>query len=193
MRASGLGGGHVLAGEPTGLLTEAEAMDRGTAVHRLLERLHGRDATDRPALAARLLPGHPSLPELLAEASALLDDPALARLFGPGSLAEVEVSAPLAELGGARLIGRIDRLVVGPDEVVAVDFKSNQAVPADPQAVPEGILRQMGAYRAALAGIWPGRHIATAILWTRTGRLMPLPDALVAAAVARAAAETGRA
>ena len=52
--------------------------------------------------------------------------------------------------------------------------------------MPEGILRQMGAYRAALAQIWPGRTVETAILWTRTARLMPLPGPLVAAALARA-------
>ena len=47
----------------------------------------------------------------------------------------------------------------------------------------------MGAYRAALAQIFPARRIETAILWTRAARLMPLPDALVAAALARAAGE----
>ncbi len=44
----------------------------------------------------------------------------------------------------------------------------------------------MGAYAAALAAIWPGRRIETAMLWTRTARLMPLPPALTAAALARA-------
>jgi ATP-dependent helicase/nuclease subunit A len=44
----------------------------------------------------------------------------------------------------------------------------------------------MGAYRAALMAIWPDRQVGTAILWTRTATLMPLPDALVDAALARA-------
>ena len=84
------------------------------------------------------------------------------------------------------LVGRIDRLVIEPDRVLAVDFKSHRDVPVRPEDVPEGILRQMGAYRAALAAIWPGRRAETAILWTRTARLMPLPAALVDAALARA-------
>jgi ATP-dependent helicase/nuclease subunit A len=183
---SGLGGVHVLAGEPTYLLTEDEAKARGTALHRLLEHLHRHPPADRPALAARLLPDNPGLPALLAEASAVLDAPALAFLFAPGTLAEVDIAAPLAALGGGRILGRIDRLVVGPDRVLAVDFKSHQAVPATPEAVPEGILRQMGAYHAALALVWPGRRVETAILWTRTALLMPLPAPLVAAALARA-------
>lgn len=186
---SGLGGVHVLAGDPTGLLSEAEAMTRGSAVHRLLEHLHGRPAGDWPALAARLLPGEPALAELLAEATAVLGAPELAPLFAAGSLAEVAVAAPLPELGGGRILGRIDRLLVEESRVLAVDFKSHQGVPATPEAVPEGILRQMGAYRAALAGIYPCRRIEVAILWTRAARLMPLPELLVQAALARAASE----
>ena len=47
----------------------------------------------------------------------------------------------------------------------------------------------MGAYAAALAPLWPGRRIETAVLWTRARRLMVLPPALTAAALERAAAE----
>ncbi|MFT3975137.1 MAG: double-strand break repair helicase AddA [Amaricoccus sp.] len=183
---SGLGGGHVLPGDAEGALPEAEAKARGTAVHRLLEHLHGRPASERAALAARLLPGAADLDERLAEAAAVLDAPELAAIFAEG-LAEVPVAADLPELGGRRILGRLDRLVVGPKRVLAVDFKSNRAVPAAAEAVPEGILRQMGAYRAALRRIFPGRSVETAILWTATARLMPLPDALVDAALARGA------
>ena len=185
---SGLGGVHVLAGEVAGGLDEAAAKARGTAVHRLLEHLHGRPVADRARLAARLLPGEPALEELLAEAAALLDAPELGVVFGAGSLAEVEVTAPLAALGGGRILGRLDRLVVGPERVLAVDFKSHRTVPGTPDRVPEGILRQMAAYRDALAAIWPDRRVEAAILWTRTARLMPLPDALMTAALARAGA-----
>lgn len=179
---SGLGGAHVLPGDAEGALPEAEAKARGTAVHRLLEHLHGRPADERPALAARLLPGAPDLAERLAEASAVLDAPELAAIFAEG-LAEVPISAALPELGGARILGRLDRLLVGPERVLAVDFKSNRAVPGEAGAVPEGILRQMGAYRAALRQIFPGRRVSTAILWTHAARLMPLPDELVDAAL----------
>ncbi len=183
---SGLGGAHILPGEPSFLLTEDEAKARGTAIHRLLEHLHGRPAAQRLALAERLLPDRADLPDLLAEAAAVLDAPALAFLFAPGTLAEVDVAAPLAALAGGRILGRVDRLLVEPARVLAVDFKSHQAVPPTAATTPEGILRQMGAYQAALAQIWPGRRIETAILWTRAARLMPLPEALTTAALARA-------
>jgi ATP-dependent helicase/nuclease subunit A len=181
---SGLGGAHVLPGDAAGALPEAEAKARGTAVHRLLEHLHGRPVAERADLAARLLPGAPDVAERLAEASAVLDAPDLAAIFAEG-LTEVPITATLPELGGRRILGRLDRLIVSPERVLAVDFKSNRAIPATTDAVPEGILRQMGAYRAALRQIFPGRAVGTAILWTDAARLMPLPDALVDAALAR--------
>jgi ATP-dependent helicase/nuclease subunit A len=101
----------------------------------------------------------------------------------PGARTEVALAAPL---GPTRILGRIDRLLVAPDRVLAVDFKSNRAVPATPAETPEAILRQMGAYAAALALLYPGRAIETAIVWTRTPALMTLPPALTAAALARA-------
>ena len=60
--------------------------------------------------------------------------------------------------------GAIDRLVVGKATVLAVDFKSNRLVPDRPDEVPEAILRQMGAYAALLAQIWPGGAVQTAML-----------------------------
>ena len=73
--------------------------------------------------------------------------------------------------------------MVGPDRVVVVDFKTNSIVPSTPAEVPEGLLRQMGAYAAALSAIYPDRRIETAILWTRTATLMPLPHEMVRAAL----------
>jgi ATP-dependent helicase/nuclease subunit A len=54
--------------------------------------------------------------------------------------------------------------------------------------VPEGLLRQMGAYAAALAQIWPGRCIETGLVWTATQEIMMLPHDLVSAALARTSA-----
>lgn len=186
---SSLGGAHVLPSDA--LLAEGDALARGTALHLLLEHLPGAAPADWPDLAAALLPDALDRADLLAEATDVLSDPVLAALLA-GSLAEIDVTATLPELGGARLLGRVDRLVVDPERVLAIDFKSNRTVPDRPEAVPEAILRQMGAYRSALAAIWPGRTIETAVLWTRAARLMPLPDALVREALARADLDPGR-
>ncbi len=174
---SGLGGAKALPGDG---LDEAAARHRGTAIHIALEQLAGRDAGARAATVARLArddaPGMAAA-DLLAEVSGVLDAPALGWLWGAETLGEAEISAPVPGLGVVQ--GMVDRLLVQVDRVRAVDFKSNAAVPVTPAAVPAGLLRQMAAYRAALAAIWPGRPVEVSLLWTRTATLMPLPDALL--------------
>ena len=113
-------------------------------------------------------------------ATAIIAAPDLAHVFASGTLSEVAITAPVLE---GRLFGSIDRLVIGVDHVLAVDFKSNRIVPDRAEAVPLGILRQMGAYALALQQIYTGKRIDTAVLWTRTATLMPLPHDMVTAAM----------
>lgn len=178
---SNLGGAKALPGEG---LDEAAALARGTALHVLLEQLAGLPEAARAERAALLVPNPALCADVLAEAGAVLDNPALAGLFAEGTLAEVGVTAPI---GPGRMLGTIDRLIVTAERILAVDFKTNSVVPARAEDVPEGLLRQMGAYAEALAQIWPDRRIETAILWTRSAVLMPLPPDIVRAAMQRAA------
>lgn len=187
---SALGGAKALFGE--GGLDEESALRRGRQLHRLLEFLPAYPPTDWPRIAAELLAAGedaatpPEVAELLAEAGGVLNSDDLRFLFGPDALAEIDLAAPLPQLRGARMRGTIDRLIITPDRVLAVDFKSNAVVPPHIGAVPDGLLRQMGAYAAALAQIYPGRAIETALLWTRNATLMPLPHDAVMAALLRA-------
>ncbi|MFN3722463.1 MAG: double-strand break repair helicase AddA [Paracoccaceae bacterium] len=177
---SDLGGAKALPGEGA----EAEtAKARGTILHRLLEVLPISDAALWPAMAQAITPEPFDAEQLLAEAIRVLSAPDLSGLFAPGTLAEVSVTA---DLNGRQISGTIDRLVICPNEVLAIDFKSNRVVPKTPDQVPEGILRQMGAYAHALGQIYPDRQIRTAILWTATPNLMPLDPDAVTAALARA-------
>ena len=190
---SDLGGAKVLPGEPAGDGDAEAAKARGTILHALLEHLGDCAPADREAVSKAVLDGFgtPAAREdgadLQQTALRLLDDAALAAVFAPGTLSEVPVAGSIAALGGRLVAGTIDRLIVHPDRVLAVDYKSNRAVPSAPQDVPEGLLRQMGAYAALLAGAYPDRRIETAILWTTTGSLMPLPHDIVMRALGRAA------
>ncbi len=183
------GAGAEAGADPAG---GAAAMRRGRFLHRLLEQLPAAAPARRLALAEALLAGDPDPPpsdeaaDVLGSVLRLLDDPAIAALLARPALAEVEIAAELPELGGRRILGAIDRLIVEPGRVLALDYKTNRRIPDAPEAVPEGLLRQMGAYAAALERVYPGRKVETAILWTAAARLMPLPAALVAAALARA-------
>jgi len=186
---SDLGGAKALFGEVD---AEEDVLARGRLVHALLEHLPTVDADLRAALSRSILASHPDTAnvadaEALADrAIALVATPDLAPLFAPGTLAEVDVTAQLVELDNARIHGAVDRLIIDAKRVLVVDFKTNRIVPETPDHTPEGVLRQMGAYAAALRNIYPNHVIETAILWVQTGKLMQLPDALVAQALLRA-------
>ena len=167
---SELPGAKTLPGE-----ADAEAVERGTLVHLLLEHLPLIPAEDRMRLGLRLIERDD--PALVADAIALLDRSDLAHLWGADALTEVAVTADIPDLG--RFHGAIDRLLITPDDVLAIDYKTNAIVPNTPAQTPEGLLRQMAIYDAALRQIYPDRTVRTAILWTRTGALMELPAELL--------------
>lgn len=160
---------------------------RGRLVHRLLELLPERPAGERALAARRFLaqPAHgldAAMAEALAaEVLAILDHPDFAPVFGPGSRAEVPLTA---ELAGEVILGQLDRLVVLDDRVLIVDYKTDRPSPASVAAVAPGYLRQLALYRAAVAPMFPRRAVEAALLWTETARLMPIPGDLLDAALA---------
>lgn len=180
---SALGGAKALPSEAG--LDEDAAMLRGSQIHKLLEMLPLVPQADWPTFAATLLDhaglgaSEDQLPNLIAEATQVLSTPELGFLFAPNTHAEVPISAPIADLGGRTLYGIIDRLIVLDDSVLAVDFKTNTVVPKTAEQTPKGLLRQMGAYSAALKTVFPDKSVKTAILWTATAELMELPQDVV--------------
>jgi ATP-dependent helicase/nuclease subunit A len=182
---SALPGAKVLPGESDPADQDA-ALARGSLIHLLLEHLPLIAPTQRESHARTLiqlspdaaLAGDPA--PLIADAVAIVADPTFAPIFAADTLAEVDLTAPW---GPHRLTGTIDRLIVRPTRVTAIDFKTNRLVPDKPEDTPLGILRQMGAYAAMLSVIWPDRTIDSAILWTARPVLMPLPTPLIMAAL----------
>ena len=138
---------------------------KGRAMHRLLQLLPDIPAADRARASKRLLVEFPAERHaaLLAEAEAVIDAPEFARYFGPGSRAEVPI---VGRIGVRGIAGRIDRLLVEPDRVTIVDFKTGRLPPAGPDDVPASYLAQMAAYRAVLRQIYPERAIDLVLVWT---------------------------
>jgi ATP-dependent helicase/nuclease subunit A len=165
------------AADPTG-----RRFRRGRLVHALLQHLPDFDAVGREAAARAFLarPGHgldaAEQAATLAEVMALLAEPALAEALGPDSLAE----APIAgRLGGRLVSGQVDRLLLRPDRVLVLDYKTNRPPPERLDQVPPAYLRQMAAYRAVLRLAFPGRAVEAALVWTYGARFMHLPGALL--------------
>ncbi len=174
LRPSDLGGGHGggdAGADPVGALF-------GTHLHLLLETLPDLPAADREGAAWQILrnAGDCSDPEaVVSQAMRVLQTHALAPLFADDALREVPVFFEIPGLGP--FSGRIDVLLVG-DDITVVDFKSNANPPPTAAQTPEAYLRQMGAYRAAVAQIWPDKPVKTAICWTHNADLMEIPQNL---------------
>jgi ATP-dependent helicase/nuclease subunit A len=168
---------------------------RGNLTHALLEHLpqvphQGWGAAAEAFLArqgTQLTPK--SRRQVAAETLAILQDPALAALFGPDSRAEVPIAAEFPHPDGTgpalRLTGKIDRLVKTATSVLILDYKTNRPPPVEPESVADAYLFQLAAYRLGVGRIFPGTTIEAAILWTDGPRLMKMPSKLLDAYEAR--------
>lgn len=160
----------------------AAAVERGLLLHALFERLPPVAPQRRRAAALHWLSVQASVLDdaprgaMVDEVLGVLDDPAYAALFGPGSLAEVPLSAVV---DGVVVAGIVDRLLVTGEAVTVVDYKTGRHVPAGAAEVAPAYLRQMAAYRDALGVIFPGRRVEVALLYTAAPRLIRLDDALL--------------
>jgi ATP-dependent helicase/nuclease subunit A len=173
----------------------AAQVQKGLLVHALLARLPEiaparRAEAARKFLLARGVRGAEA-ESWTAQTLAVLDDPVFAPAFAVNSREEVSLMADLPELGPqARVHGRIDRLAVGPEEVLIVDFKTGPVRETD---LPALYATQMALYRAAALRIFPGRRIACALLWVEGPLLQLLPDALLDREIARVRSRLDRA
>jgi ATP-dependent helicase/nuclease subunit A len=173
---------------PSGLAGEGRRHDSlriaaGNLAHRLLQHLPNvpEKARAQTALVVARLHGG-ALPqamrhEIVANVAAVMAQPALSGLFGPESIAEAGVGGEIT-LGDGRpfpVAGRIDRLLVTPDEVLIVDFKSGRKPPGPAGALPQA-LAQIAAYRRLMSEVYPGRRVRAAIIYLADGA-MAEPDA----------------
>ncbi len=158
---------------------------RGELIHRLLQLLPDVPPADRRDAATKLLDRErdltaPQRREMLAAAFGVLDDPRFADVFGPGSRAEAAIGGTSARLPPALAVsGRVDRLLVTPDRVLVVDYKTNRPAPADIADADPAYLIQMSVYVAVLEEVFPGRRVEAALVWTDGPRLMPVPENIV--------------
>ena len=163
---------------------------RGDLIHRLLERLPEIAPADRPDAARRLLARETDLDEaqraeMIAAAFSVLNDARFAPVFGPGSRAEVALTGSAPDLPpGVAINGRIDRLVVTPEKVLVVDYKTNRPAPDAVEAVDPAYVLQAAVYVAVLKRLYPDRPVEAALVWTDGPKLMPIPETLLAAALA---------
>ncbi|MBL1419957.1 MAG: double-strand break repair helicase AddA [Alphaproteobacteria bacterium] len=156
---------------------------RGNIIHKLLENLPKLEINQHDAVMKRYLGRYrvqfdaDGLLEIAEEVKAIMQNVDFAEIFGKESQSEVAIVGNIVHGGREKLIsGQIDRLLVGDDEILILDYKSNRPPPDRAENVSLQYLGQMAAYRALLAQSYPEYEIKCAILWTFTGQLMPLAD-----------------
>lgn len=183
-------GRAVLSGES--VQSRALALQRGTLVHRLLQSLPDI-ATERRREAALGFMARNAADWAEADRAALADkvlaliaEPRFAPVFAAGSRAEVAIVGRLERPGHASALvsGQIDRLVVRPDEVLIVDFKTNQAAPKSAAAAPAAYVRQLALYRAVLSKLYPQKPVRAVLLWTEALEYMEISAPALDAALA---------
>jgi ATP-dependent helicase/nuclease subunit A len=161
-----------------------QAARRGVLLHGLLERLPIVAPERRAQVADTWLLNSGGViddvqrREMVDAALRVLNNPAYTEIFSANALAE----APLAGVVDGRVIaGTVDRLLITDERITVVDFKTGRRVPDSVTQVSKHHLAQMAAYVAVLEGVFVGRQVDAALIYTSGPSLIPIDPATLAA------------
>ncbi len=160
-----------------------EALRRGRAFHRLLERLPDIAKEDRERAAKTELRAQNfseiQCNEMIEAVLSIIGDPRLANLFGPNSIAEARVAARLQTTNSdtIELSGVIDRLAVSENAIWIAEYKSGERDSAH--------IRQIALYRAVLAELYPARPIHCALIYVASRQIELIATELLELALKR--------
>ncbi len=181
-------------GDTAGPPDRAEAARAGRLVHALLQHLPEVAPEKRRAAALRFLSlragglDEARRLDLAGKVLAIIEGPALASLFGPGSRAEASLAGRIETAPGrfTEIVGQVDRLAVTADEALVADFKTGRPRPAS--ETPASYVAQLALYRAALAAIYPSSRIRALLVWVNGPEVVEFSED----ALRRALASAGR-
>ena len=142
------------------------ALQRGNYIHALLEQ----QAEPAPCYT----PIKSELPEAIrmqceSQVRALLSDEKLAFLFAPQQYIEAkkEVSLQYPTGSGEYVYGIIDRLIIGAEKIIIVDYKTHQHVTSNnAHSLAEHYRTQLRYYVEGVEKIYTGKTITAGILFT---------------------------
>ncbi|MCP4922843.1 MAG: double-strand break repair helicase AddA [bacterium] len=157
-----------------------ESLEKGSWIHLLLEHLPRVSASQRRALARRLLSPSDvdavSFELIYTEVSRLLENPTLQPLWASNARYEVPI---LGKLEGISRNVRLDYLAVTSEHVHVVDYKTDATPASQIQQISSSYIQQMAEYVFLLEQLYPNHTIKASILWTHSGVLQDLPLSLV--------------
>lgn len=156
---------------------------RGQLIHNLFEFLTSIKSDDLQGAAMRWFTRQHNearwkADDIIDPVITIMTNPKFSNFFGANSRSEVPIAAVVGEIV---VNGRIDQLVVGDDEIIALDYKTGSKVPQNIDEIPTAYMRQMAHYVAALEIIFPGKLVQSALLYTNGPQLYRLSDDDIAA------------
>lgn len=165
-----------------GILGRQRALERGRAIHALIELLDAGEPDQ--ARLERLAHDHnrdledPGFQDWLDEARRVVADPELDPVFRPDPQTRVYAEVPVVcrtETGEG--FGIIDRLLLSPHMAWVIDFKSHATEsPEELAGIAERYAGQMNEYARYIRLIYPDLPVRCSLLFTRSRRLHDMPD-----------------
>ncbi|MGB7334815.1 MAG: double-strand break repair helicase AddA [Salaquimonas sp.] len=162
------------------------ALERGTAIHNLLQILPPIDAEKRETVIGKYfsLSGHGLSQAIQSEISVsllmLLETPRIRDLYTCQTRAEVELSGKLYLNGREHMVrGKIDLLIVEDGTVTIADYKTNRQIPGSPMEVSADYLAQLALYRELIKELYASFEVKCQLIWTENASIMPIADALL--------------
>lgn len=157
-------------------LARQKAVIKGNVVHKLLEILPEVKGTDYLQEIQSVLQEYGTdlseeeREEVSSQVLNVIGNEQFRRFFGENSKAEVSI---IGMVNGKSFSGKVDRLSVFDDEIIAIDYKTGKPC-LTPDTVPKAYKEQVGIYKQILQQIFAGKKIRTFLLWVETVNLMEI-------------------
>jgi len=160
---------------------EADQQTRGIAIHRMLELLcsgeNPEQARKRVANECALISDSVEITSWLKEAHGNYTEPKFQQFFDQQLYHTAYNEVPVQyQAAGKTVYGIIDRVIVQPDEVWVLDYKTHVAAQdaAAISSLMEFYRPQLGYYATAARHLWPEKKIRAALLFTHSRSLVML-------------------
>lgn len=164
---------------------------RGTLIHELLETLPQIEKSRQLEQAQKRLARENQITDdlkadIINEALKIINDAQFGDLFSQDSRTEVAIMGKSKLLPNDMIInGMIDRMIIKPNEILVLDYKTNRPPPKNINDVPSQYINQMACYWALLHETYPSHKIKCALLWTDVPDLMEIPQDFMKSALAK--------
>lgn len=99
--------------------------------------------------------------KIFSDISSFLDSDQPQKLFCGKVNCEIEIAGTL---NNKKIIARIDLLIEKTNEILIIDYKSDETLPKTP---PESYLKQLNNYSNLIKNLYPNHKISTGIFWTK--------------------------